>query len=157
VIASWSPGRRFLPNFNPRPISCQSATREGICAAIGITNKFCGELPCAACTPLFGFWTTPISAAPATALGREALQEITVTARKVHNSDEEVTAEVETALHSDRYIFSDHVTVTSKNGVVTLRGIALDNWNVSAMKRLVRKMPGVKKVVDEIDVRVGGE
>jgi osmotically-inducible protein OsmY len=90
-------------------------------------------------------------------LGREALQEITVTARKVHNSDEEVTAEVETALHSDRYIFSDHVTVTSKNGVVTLRGIALDNWNVSAMKRLVRKMPGVKKVVDEIDVRVGGE
>ena len=119
--------------------------------------NFVGILLCAACTPLFGFWTTPISAAPATALGREALQEITVTARKVHNSDEEVTAEVETALHSDRYIFSGHVTITSKNGVVTLRGIALDYWDVSAMKRLVRKMPGVKKVVDEIDVRVGGE
>jgi osmotically-inducible protein OsmY len=116
-----------------------------------------GTLLGAICAPLCGFWTTPIAASPAAASGRGALQEITVTARKVYKSDEEVTAEVEKALHSDRYIFSDHVTITSKNGVVTLRGIALDYWDVTAMKRLVRKMPGVKKVVDDIDVRVGGE
>jgi osmotically-inducible protein OsmY len=38
-----------------------------------------------------------------------------------------------------------------------LSGIALDYWDVIAMKRLVRKMPGVKKVVDDLDVRVGGD
>jgi osmotically-inducible protein OsmY len=120
-------------------------------------SNFVGILLGAVCAPLCGFWTCTIAAAQATASGREALQEITVTARKVYKSDEQVTAEVEAALHSDRYIFSDHVTITSKNGVVTLRGIALDYWDVSAMKRLVRKMPGVKKVVDDLDVRVGGE
>ncbi len=99
----------------------------------------------------------PIAAQQAPAPGRNALQEITVTAQKISKSDEEVTAQVETALHADRYIFSDHVTITSKNGVVILSGIALDYWDVFAMKRLVGKMPGVKKVVDDLDVRLGGE
>lgn len=110
-----------------------------------------------ACAILFSGWANPLAAQRAPASGRDTLQEITVTARKVAKSDEEVTAQVETALHSDRYIFSDHVTITAKNGVVTLSGIALDYWDVIAMKRLVRKMPGVRKVVDDLDVRAGGE
>jgi len=110
-----------------------------------------------ACVLLVGFRAMPLAAQQAPPSGRSALQEITVTARKISKSDEEVTTQVETALHSDRYIFSDHVTITSKNGVVTLSGIALDYWDVIAMKRLVRKMPGVRKVVDDLDVRSGGE
>jgi osmotically-inducible protein OsmY len=86
---------------------------------------------------------------------RVAPRQITVTARKVSMTDEEVTAQVETALRSDRYIFSEHVTITSKNGVVTLRGKAVDYWDVISMKRLVRRMPGVKKVVDDINVSLG--
>lgn len=110
-----------------------------------------------ACVFLVGFWAKPLAAQQVPASGRGALQEITVTARKISKSDAEVTTQVETALHSDRYIFSDHVTITSKNGIVTLSGIALDYWDVIAMKRLVRKMPGVRKVVDDLDVRSGGE
>jgi hypothetical protein len=109
----------------------------------------------AACAPLFGLWAPPVDAQRASALGRDALQEITVTARKVAKTDEEVKEQVETALHSDRYIFSEHVAVTSKNGVVTLHGIATDYWDVIAMKRLVRRMPGVKRVVDDIDISLG--
>ena len=97
----------------------------------------------------------PVAAQHAPASSRDALQEITVTARKVSKTDEEVTQQVETALHSDRYIFSDHVTIKSKNGVVTLSGIAVDYWDVIAMKRLVRRMAGVKKVVDNIDISLG--
>jgi hypothetical protein len=115
------------------------------------------EMILLACAPLLSFWAIPLAAQQAPASGRDALQEITVTARKVFKSDEEVTAQVETALHADRYIFSDHITIASKNGVVTLSGIALDYWDVIAMKRLVGKMPGVKRVVDDIDVRLGGE
>jgi osmotically-inducible protein OsmY len=111
----------------------------------------------AACAPVLGFWAAPVAAQQAAGSGRNALQEVTVTARKLSKSDEEVIEQVETALHSDRYIFSEHVTVTAKNGVVTLTGVAVDYWDVIAMKRLVRRMPGVKKVVDDIDVSIGGD
>jgi osmotically-inducible protein OsmY len=109
----------------------------------------------AACAPVLGLCAPPVAAQHAPAAGRDALQEITVTARKVAKTDEEVREQVETALHSDRYIFSEHVAVTSKNGVVTLHGIATDYWDVIAMKRLVRRMPGVKRVVDDIDISLG--
>jgi osmotically-inducible protein OsmY len=112
-------------------------------------------LLCAACAPPLGLWAPPVAAQHASASGRDALQEITVTARKVSPSDAEMTKQVETALHSDRYIFSEHVTIKAKNGVVTLHGIATDYWDVIAMKRLVRRMPGVKRVVDDIDISLG--
>ena len=118
---------------------------------------FAKALPSAVCASPLGIWATTVAAQHAPASGRDALQEITVTARKVSKSDEEVIEQVETALHSDRYIFSEHVTVTAKNGVVTLTGVAVDYWDVIAMKRLVRRMPGVKKVVDDIDVSIGGD
>ena len=104
---------------------------------------------------VLGFSATPIAAQQAPPASRDVLQEITVTARKVSKTDAEVQEQVETALRSDRYIFSDHVTITSRNGVITLRGIATDYWDVIAMKRLVRRMPGVKKVVDDIAVSLG--
>jgi len=31
----------------------------------------------------------------------------------------------------------------------------VDYWDVIAMKRLVRRMPGVKKVVDNVDISLG--
>jgi osmotically-inducible protein OsmY len=104
---------------------------------------------------VLGFSATPIAAQQAPPASRDVLQEITVTARKVSKTDAEVQEQVETALRSDRYIFSDHVTITSRNGVITLRGIATDYWDVIAMKRLLRRMPGVKKVVDDIAVSLG--
>jgi osmotically-inducible protein OsmY len=116
---------------------------------------FAKALPSAVCASPLGIWATTVAAQHAPASGRDALQEITVTARKVSRTDAEVTARVETALHSDRFIFSEHVTISSKNGVVTLRGIAVDYWDVIAMKRLVRRMPGVKRVVDDLDISLG--
>ena len=116
---------------------------------------FAKVLLSAGCAPLFALWAPPVAAQQAPASGRDALQEITVTARKVSKTDAEMTELVETALRSDRYIFSDHVTIKSKNGVVTLSGKMLDYWDVIATKRLVRKMPGVKKVVDDLDVSLG--
>jgi hypothetical protein len=117
--------------------------------------KFARVLLGETCACLLGLSASPILAQHVPASGRNALQEITVTARKVSETDAEVTQQVETALHSDRYIFSEHVTIKSKNGVVTLSGIAVDYWDVIAMKRLVRRMPGVKKVVDNIDISLG--
>jgi hypothetical protein len=118
-------------------------------------REFAQVLLTALCGSLLGLWAIPVAAQHAPASGRDALQEITVTARKVSQSDAQMTEQVETALHSDRYIFSEHVTIKSKNGVVTLRGKALDYWDVIAMERLVRRMPGVKRVVDDLDISLG--
>ena len=88
--------------------------------------------------------------------GGNELQQITVTAKKTIQ-DEEVTQRVAAALHANPYILDDHVTITTKDGVVTLHGLALDNWDVMQMKRLIRKMPGVRQVVDNLDVVMTGD
>jgi osmotically-inducible protein OsmY len=84
---------------------------------------------------------------------------IIVTAKKQEapKTDEEVTKQVEAALHADRYAFDEHVTVTTKDGVVTLSGFVLDIWDLFTLKRIVRKMPGVKKVVDQLTLELGGD
>ena len=82
-----------------------------------------------------------------------SFDQIIVTAKKVI-PDEEVTAQVETALNSDPYVLGDHVTITTKNGVVTLHGLAMNYWDVQQMKRIAKKMPGVRKVINDLDVLV---
>ena len=87
------------------------------------------------------------------------LEPIIVTAKKQEapKTDEEVTKQVEAALRADPYVFDSHVTITTKDGVVTLTGFVLDVWDVFTLKRIVRKMAGVKKVVDQLDIELGGD
>ena len=92
--------------------------------------NFAKALLSAACAALLGCWAIPAAAQHAPGSNRDALQEITVTARKVFKTDAEMTEQVETALHSDRYIFSEHVSITSKNGVVTLHGMSFFNQDL---------------------------
>lgn len=99
-----------------------------------------------------GAWTVPSSAQQAS----DALDPIIVTGRRM-STDELVTNEVATALSSNPLVLSEHITVTAKNGVVTLRGIALDYWDVQMIKRISRRVAGVRRVVDDIDVRIGGD
>ena len=100
-------------------------------------------------------WGIPIGAQQ-TSMGK-TLDPIVVRAHAIHPSDETVTQQVQTALRENPYLFSEHITVSTKNGVVTLGGVALDAWDLSTMKRLVRRMKGVRRVVDEIDLQLGGE
>lgn len=103
-------------------------------------------LACCCLTPIYGQQTNTSG---------KALNPIVVTAQRL--KDAEMIALVETALHSDPYVLDDHVTVTAKNGVVTLRGIVLDEWDARQMKRIVRKMPGVRMVVDDLELIQGGD
>jgi hypothetical protein len=103
-------------------------------------------------------WGMQTGAQPTDVPGR-LLDPITVTARKqaVVESDEEVTKQVEATLRANPYVFDSHVTITTKDGVVTLSGFVLDIWDVFTLKRIVRKMAGVKKVVDQLDLELGGD
>jgi osmotically-inducible protein OsmY len=84
---------------------------------------------------------------------------IVVTAKKLSDPavDEAVRTNVEAALHSDPYFYDGHVTVTIKNGIVTLTGIVFDDWDLRAAIRIARRIAGVKRVVNDLEIRLGGE
>ena len=71
--------------------------------------------------------------------------------------DEAVKINVEAALRSDPFFYDEHVTVTMKNGIVTLTGIVFDDWDLRAAIRIARRIAGVKRVVNDLEIRLGGE
>jgi len=99
----------------------------------------------------------PAAAQNAAAPSMDRLEPIVVTARKRPDpaADEKTRRQVEQALHSDRFFYDEHVTVTIKNGVVTLQGIVFDDWDVRTAMRIARKTPGVKRVVTDFYVPDG--
>jgi BON domain-containing protein len=87
------------------------------------------------------------------------LDTIVVTARKHIEPvlDEQVKQQVETALHSDPFFYDEHVSVTISNGIVTLHGIVFDDWDLRSAMRIAKKLPGVKRVVNDLEIKLGGE
>ena len=77
-------------------------------------------------------------------------QEIVITAAR--QADEAITAKVVQVLQDDPYIFGDHVTVTTRNGVVRVEGIVGDTGERFRILRLCRKIPGTRRVVDAMEV-----
>jgi len=82
---------------------------------------------------------------------------IVVTANKPAAPDAEVKQQIETAMRSDRYFYDEHVAVTVKDGVVTLRGIVFDPWDLRTARRIAKRIPGVKRVVNDLELELGGE
>jgi len=87
--------------------------------------------------------------------GAHTLDPITVTARRL--ADEQVKQQVETALHQDAFFYDAHVSVTIKDGVATLSGLVFDEWDLRMARRITKRVPGVKRVVDDLEIKLGGE
>jgi osmotically-inducible protein OsmY len=87
--------------------------------------------------------------APSAPAPGELRDEIVVTAAR--ESDAATTAKVTTALERNPYIFSDHVTVTTENGVVRLGGIVRDLPDLFEILRLARKIAGKGRVINQIE------
>jgi osmotically-inducible protein OsmY len=94
-----------------------------------------------------------------TAPANTRLDEIVVTAKRCSDpvADEKTKQQVEEALHSDAFFYDEHVTVTTKNGVTTLQGIVFDDWDLRSAVRICRKIPGVKRVIDDLEIKLGGD
>jgi osmotically-inducible protein OsmY len=67
-------------------------------------------------------------------------------------ADEQITQQAETAIANDPYIFGDHITVTTRNGVVRVEGIVQDTGEWFRILRLCRKIPGTRRVVSELEM-----
>jgi osmotically-inducible protein OsmY len=59
---------------------------------------------------------------------------------------------VQKTLTEDPWIFSEHITVTTQNGVVRLEGIVGDTGELFRVPRLCRKIPGARRVVNELEM-----
>ena len=44
-----------------------------------------------------------------------------------------------------------------KNGVLTLHGIVFDDWDLRDALRIARKVAGVQRVVNDLEIKLGGE
>jgi hypothetical protein len=121
-----------------------------------IRNSCVGALPGA----VLGGWlcgATPVCADVPASPAASRLEQIVVTAKKhpVSVPDEVLTKEVQVALKSNPFFLDDHVTVTIKNGVVTLEGVVFDDWDVRTAIRIARKIAGVRRVVTDFYVPDG--
>lgn len=78
-------------------------------------------------------------------------EEVIVTAlRQV--PDAQVTEQVEKALAEDPYVYAEHVTVTTNNGVVRVEGVVGDTGERFRILRRCRKIPGARRVVDALEI-----
>jgi osmotically-inducible protein OsmY len=72
-------------------------------------------------------------------------------------ADARLRLQVEAALAADPYFYSEHVSVTIQNGVAILHGIVFDDWDLRNAMRISRRIPGVKRVVNDLEIKLGGE
>jgi hypothetical protein len=84
------------------------------------------------------------------------LDPIVVTAQKFAVPDEEVTRRVETAFDADEYFYGAQVRVRTRNGVVYLDGEVWDDWDMRRVLKIARHIPGVKRVVNNLDIGPDG-
>ena len=87
------------------------------------------------------------------------LNEVVVTGKRPSDpeADARLAVQVESALAADLYFNSAHVFVTVSNGIATLHGIVFDDWDLRNAIRLSRRIPGVKRVVNDLEIKLGGE
>jgi osmotically-inducible protein OsmY len=83
------------------------------------------------------------------------LDPIVVTAQRL--ADERLKAEVELALQGDASLFAGHIDVSIKNGVLTLSGLVFDDWDMRIARRVAKRIPGVKRVINDLEIKLGGE
>jgi BON domain len=76
-------------------------------------------------------------------------KEIVVTATRPE--DAVLAAKATAALEQSPYLFADHITVTAENGVVRVGGVVQDLPDLYAVLRIVRRIAGRARVVNEID------
>jgi osmotically-inducible protein OsmY len=101
-------------------------------------------------------WAAAVAQAP-TAQHRDEVPREEVTISASRQTDAILTAKVEQALEDDRYLFSAHMSVVTENGIVRLRGIAVDVSDLRRALFLARRVAGKRRVVNEIELIPLGE
>ena len=71
-------------------------------------------------------------------------------------ADEDIAARVDRALLGDPAIYARHIDVDVTRGVVCLSGFVWTSDDLYEAQRVAANVPGVTKVVDQLELMVGG-
>ena len=88
--------------------------------------------------------------ASATPSREASTAEVIVSATRL--ADETLTAKVVQVLKDDPYLFADHITVVTENGVVRLQGFSTDPSEVHKALRLAQRAAGKRRVLNEVEL-----
>jgi osmotically-inducible protein OsmY len=80
---------------------------------------------------------------------QQVRDEVVVTAERP--TDAQITRRVMTAIQQNPYIFADHITVTTENGVVRLEGVVTDLHDLLNVIRIARRAAGKRRLVNNIE------
>jgi osmotically-inducible protein OsmY len=80
----------------------------------------------------------------------ERLEEVVIQAKR-QAADEQINRQVEKTITEDPWIFSEHITVTTHNGVVRVEGIVGDTGEMFRILRLCRRISGARRVVNALE------
>jgi osmotically-inducible protein OsmY len=67
-------------------------------------------------------------------------------------SDQPIDRRVTAALQAAPYLYAEHITVTSKDGVITLHGMVGSPWDLREAIQISSRVPGVHAVVDDLEI-----
>jgi osmotically-inducible protein OsmY len=83
-----------------------------------------------------------------------AAKPIVVSAKRasVNAADQEVSRRVEAAFDQAPYLYARHITVASKDGIVTLEGMVGSASDLQDALKIASRVDGVKDVVDELEI-----
>jgi hypothetical protein len=113
------------------------------CATLGLASRFL-------IATLLGAGSS-CPAQDAADAANAGLQEVVIQAKR-QTADEQVTRQVQKTLTDDPWIYSEHITVTTRNGIVRVEGIVGDTGERFRILRLCRKIPGARRVVDALEM-----
>jgi osmotically-inducible protein OsmY len=112
----------------------------------------------AAALGVAGWVIRPAALAQAADMGNRSaatLEEVVVTAGR--QADEALSAKLVQVLQDDPYVFAAHLNVVTENGVVRLRGIAVDLSDLRRAMMLARRVAGRRRVVNEVELIMASE
>jgi len=70
--------------------------------------------------------------------------------------DDDLVARVDRALRDDPNIYARHIDIDVNRGVVRLSGFVWTSDDLYAARRVASTVPGVTRVVDQLELMVGG-
>ncbi len=70
--------------------------------------------------------------------------------------DKETAEAVQAALNTDKVLYARHIIVRADDGVVHLSGYVWNGDDLYEAQRIAESVPGVKKVVDELELERNG-
>lgn len=69
-----------------------------------------------------------------------------VVVRGTRLADEQITQQAQKAIADDPWIYSEHITITTQNGVIRVEGFVQDTWEWFRILDHCRKIRGARRV-----------